>query len=126
MRQRQQRTQVMQVVRLRVFLKVSESGTWKDGTYTGSGKGFGGTIFCKSNSKDGKISAIDVTSASGETASYFSKAKGIIPKMISGQTTNVDVASGATYSSNGIITAVRNALSKAETGKAVRKEKEEK
>ena len=106
--------------------KVSESGTWKDGTYTGSGKGFGGTISVKVTVKDGKISAIDVTSASGETASYFSKARGIIPKMISGQTTNVDVASGATYSSNGIITAVRNALSKAETGKSSTKKKKKK
>lgn len=106
--------------------KVSESGTWKDGTYTGSGKGFGGTISVKVTVKDGKISAIDVTSASGETASYFSKAKGIIPKMISGQTTNVDVASGATYSSNGIITAVRNALSKVETGKSSTKKKKKK
>ena len=99
--------------------KVSESGTWKDGTYTGSGKGFGGTISVKVTVKDGKISAIDVTSASGETASYFSKAKGIIPKMISGQTTNVDAASGATYSSNGIIT-------KAETGKSSTKKKKKK
>lgn len=106
--------------------KVSESGTWKDGTYTGSGKGFGGTISVKVTVKNGKISAIDVTSASGETASYFSKAKGIIPKMISGQTTNVDAASGATYSSNGIITAVRNALSKAETGKSSTKKKKKK
>ena len=106
--------------------KVSESGTWKDGTYTGSGKGFGGTISVKVTVKDGKISAIDVTNASGETASYFSKAKGIIPKMISGQTTNVDAASGATYSSNGIITAVRNALSKAETGKSSTKKKKKK
>ena len=106
--------------------KVSESGTWKDGTYTGSGKGFGGTISVKVTVKDGKISAIDVTSASGETASYFSKAKGIISKMISGQTTNVDAASGATYSSNGIITAVRNALSKAETGKSSMKKKKKK
>ena len=97
--------------------KVSESG---------SGKGFGGTISVKVTVKDGKISAIDVTSASGETASYFSKAKGIIPKMISGQTTNVDAASGATYSSNGIITAVRNALSKAETGKSSTKKKKKK
>lgn len=106
--------------------KVSESGTWKDGTYTGSGKGFGGTISVKVTVEDGKISVIDVTSASGETASYFSKAKGIIPKMISGQTTNVDAASGATYSSNGIITAVRNALSKAETGKSSTKKKKKK
>lgn len=106
--------------------KVSESGTWKDGTYTGSGKGFGGTISVKVTVKDGKISSIDVTSASGETASYFSKAKGIIPKMISGQTTNVDVASGATYSSNGIITAVRNALSKAGTSSSSTEKKSKK
>ncbi len=106
--------------------KVKESGTWKDGTYTGSGKGFGGNISVKVTVKDGKIKSIDVTSASGETASYFSKAKGIIPKMISGQTTNVDVASGATYSSNGIIKAVRNALSKAGTGESSTTEKKSK
>lgn len=106
--------------------KVKESGSWKDGTYTGSGKGFGGNISVKVTVKDGKIKSIDVTSASGETASYFSKAKGIIPKMISKQTTNVDVASGATYSSNGIIKAVRNALSKAGTGESSTTEKKSK
>ena len=110
--------------------KVKESGNWKDGTYTGSGKGFGGNISVKVTIKDRKISSINVTSASGETASYFSKAKGIIPKMISKQTTNVDVASGATYSSNGIIKAVRNALSKAggktSTKKTSKKKKDSK
>ncbi len=110
--------------------KVKESGNWKDGTYTGSGKGFGGNISVKVTIKDGKISSINVTSASGETASYFSKAKGIISKMISKQTTNVDVASGATYSSNGIIKAVRNALSKAggktSTKKTSKKKKDSK
>ena len=111
--------------------KVKESGNWKDGTYTGSGKGFGGNISVKVTIKDGKIKSIDVTSASGETASYFSKAKGIISKMISKQTTNVDAASGATYSSNGIIKAVRNALSKAggktsTTKKTKKKKKKEK
>lgn len=106
--------------------KVKESGSWKDGTYTGSGKGFGGNISVKVTVKDGKIKSIDVTSASGETASYFSKAKGIIPKIISGQTTNVDVASGATYSSNGIIKAVRNALSKAGTSKSSTEKKSKK
>ncbi len=106
--------------------KVSESGTWKDGTYTGSGKGFGGTISVKVTVKNGKIKSINVTSASGETASYFNKAKGIIPKMISGQTTNVDAVSGATYSSNGIIKAVRNALSKAETSSGTKSKNKKK
>ena len=37
----------------------------------------------------------------------------IINKMISTQSASVDTVSGATYSSNGIISAVKNALSQA-------------
>lgn len=44
---------------------------------------------------------------------YFANAKGVINKILSGQTPNVDAVSGATYSSNGIIQAVQNALSQA-------------
>ena len=89
------------------------AGGYKDGTYQGSGTGFGGTITVQVTISCGKIAAIDILSASGETGSYFASAKGVISKMISGQTPNVDAVSGATYSSNGIIQAVQNALSKA-------------
>lgn len=89
------------------------AGGYKDGTYQGSGTGFGGTITVQVTISGGKIAAIDILSASGETGSYFASAKGVISKMISGQTPNVDAVSGATYSSNGIIRAVQNALSKA-------------
>lgn len=89
------------------------AGGYKDGTYQGSGNGFGGTITVQVTISGGKIAAIDILSASGETGSYFASAKGVISKMISGQTPNVDAVSGATYSSNGIIQAVQNALSKA-------------
>lgn len=89
------------------------AGSYKDGTYQGSGTGFGGTITVQVTISGGKIAAIDILSASGETGSYFASAKGVISKMISGQTPNVDAVSGATYSSNGIIQAVQNALSKA-------------
>lgn len=58
----------------------------------------------------GKIAAIDILEASGETASYFASAQGVISRMIAGNTPNVDAVSGATYSSNGIIQAVQNAL----------------
>lgn len=61
----------------------------------------------------GKIAAIDILEASGETASYFASAQGVISRMIAGNTPNVDAVSGATYSSNGIIQAVQNALSQA-------------
>lgn len=89
------------------------AGGYKDGTYQGSGTGFGGTITVQVTISGGKIAAIDILSASGETGSYFASAKGVISKMITGQTPNVDAVSGATYSSNGIIQAVQNALSKA-------------
>ena len=60
----------------------------------------------------GKISSIKVTSSSDD-AGYLNKAKGLISKIISSQSTNVDTVSGATYSSVGIINAVRKALSNA-------------
>lgn len=90
---------------------------YKDGTYQGSGTGFGGTVTVQVTVADGKITAIDIVDASGETPSYFASAKGVISKMLAGQTPNVDAVSGATYSSNGIIQAVQNALSKAGNSK---------
>lgn len=76
---------------------------YKDGTYEGSGTGFGGTIRVRVTISGGKIAAIDILEASGETASYFASAQGVISRMIAGNTPNVDAVSGATYSSNGII-----------------------
>ncbi|MCD8191095.1 MAG: FMN-binding protein, partial [Clostridiales bacterium] len=90
-----------------------DSATWADGTYTGSAKGFGGTIKVQVTIKDGKITAIQVLSHSGETASYFSKAKAIISRILNAQSPNVDTVSGATYSSTGIREAVKAALKKA-------------
>ena len=88
-------------------------GGYKDGTYQGSGTGFGGTITVEVTISGGKIASITILSAAGETASYFASAQGVISRIISGQTPNVDAVSGATYSSNGIIQAVQNALAKA-------------
>lgn len=94
--------------------KDTYTGTYKDGTYTGTGKGYKGTVTVKVTISGGKIKTIDVSGS--DDAAYFGKAKnGIVNKIISGQTTNVDTVSGATYSSNGIISAVRNALKKAQT-----------
>ena len=86
---------------------------YKDGVYEGTGTGFGGTIRVRVTISGGRIAAIDILDASGETASYFASAQGVISKMIAGNTPNVDAVSGATYSSNGIIQAVQNALSQA-------------
>lgn len=89
------------------------SDGYQDGTYTGSGTGFGGQISVQVTVAGGKITAVNIVNASGETGSYLSKAQGVISKILSAQNPNVDAVSGATYSSNGIISAVQNALSQA-------------
>lgn len=91
---------------------VEEPGEYKDGTYYGSGTGFGGTTTVKVVISGGKIAEITIQSTDDDS-SYIQSASTIISKIIAGQTTNVDTVSGATYSSVGIIQAVRNALSQA-------------
>ena len=87
---------------------------YKDGSYTGSGQGFGGTIEVQVTLKNDEITDIQVTSASGEDSAYLSQGEGVINSIISAQSTDVDTISGATFSSTGIINAVNDALGKAE------------
>lgn len=81
-----------------------------DGTYYGTGTGFEGKIKVAVTVKDKQITAIEIVENEADDDTFFSRAKGVIDKIISGQTLEVDVVSGATYSSNGIISAVKNAL----------------
>lgn len=89
---------------------------YKDGTYTGSSQGFGGTITVQVTLASDEITDIQVTSAPGEDSAYLSQGEGVISSIISAQSTDVDTVSGATFSSTGIINAVVDALGKAENG----------
>ena len=91
---------------------VEEAGTYRDGTYYGSAAGFAGTITVKVVISGGQIISVEIVETS-DGSEYISKASSLIQSIISGQTTNVDTVSGATYSSVGIINAVRNALAQA-------------
>lgn len=91
---------------------ISEKNVYKDGVYIGTGTGFGGELKVQVTIKDGKITDIKLLS-SNDDAPYISKAQALLKNIISGQTTNVDTVSGATYSSVGLINAVRDALSQA-------------
>ncbi len=86
--------------------------TYKDGTYTGSADGFSGKVKVKVRIKNGKIKKITILSHS-DTEEYMNKAKALTKRIVSAQNTNLDAVSGATYSSNGILKAVENALKKA-------------
>ena len=84
----------------------------EDGVYQGSGTGYRGDITVAVKIKDKQIASIEILSASDDEP-FFGRAKGLIDQIIKKQSTKVDTVSGATFSSNGIIKAVRNALSQA-------------
>lgn len=94
-------------------LDYKSEDTLQDGTYIGSGTGFGGNITVQVTIVKGKITKIVVTNHSGETPSYFSKAMAMVDRILAAQSPNVDMVSGATYSSRGIRDAVVQALKKA-------------
>ncbi|MBR1865842.1 MAG: FMN-binding protein, partial [Lachnospiraceae bacterium] len=89
--------------------KAPEVSGYKDGTYYGTGTGFGGKIRVKVVVKDGKITDITVVE-SQDGAEYMRAASALLKNIIKTQSTNVDTVSGATYSSAGLIEAVRDAL----------------
>lgn len=91
---------------------VEDAKAYKDGVYYGTGTGFGGTLRVEVEISGGKITSIQVVEHN-DGSSYMQKASGLIANIISSQSTNVDTVSGATYSSVGIIQAVRSALSQA-------------
>ena len=86
--------------------------TYLDGIYTAEAIGFEGKITVQVTVAEDKITDITVLSAEDEEE-YLARAKRVIPAILEGQSPNVDAVSGATYSSTGILNAVKLALAKA-------------
>ena len=86
--------------------------TYLDGIYTAEAVGFEGKITVQVTVAEDKITDITLLSAEDEEE-YLSRAKQVIPAILEGQSPNVDAVSGATYSSTGILNAVKLALAKA-------------
>ena len=89
-----------------------DASAYKDGTYYGTGKGFAGTMKVKVDISGGKIASISIVSTK-DGDSYVKSASSLLDTIVEKQSTNVDTVSGATFSSRGIIAAVRSALSQA-------------
>lgn len=85
-----------------------------NGVFEGVGIGYKGKITVEVKVVNGEITEIKIKE-NVDDFEYFNKAvHKIIPNIISNKTTEVDVVAGATYSSQGIIDAVIDALSKAQ------------
>ena len=85
----------------------------KDGTFSGNGSGFRGTITVSTTIKDNKVTNISITSIRDDYKYYNRAQSYILPYIVNNQTVTVDTVSGATYSSRGIITAVKDSLNNA-------------
>lgn len=94
---------------------IAEPAAYRDGVYTGTGTGFGGQMTVQVTVSGGKITDIQVLSSKDDSP-YLQNACALLQNIIASQSTNVDAVSGATYSSAGLIEAVRNALANAATG----------
>ncbi len=84
-----------------------------DGTYSGSGRGYQGSIEVSVQVVGGRVDAIEVTSHSDTVGSGTRAMDTMIQNIISNQSLGIDAVTGATGSSQGIIQAVRNALENA-------------
>ena len=81
--------------------------------YLGVGSGMGGDITVKVTLEDGQIVSVDILSHQETKGICEPALEGIPAAIVQAQSADVDTVSGATMSSNGIIAAVKDALSKA-------------
>lgn len=83
----------------------------KDGTYTGVADGYGPDLTVSVTVAGNVITDVKVVSHNEKNVKYYGRAIDAVPAaIIAAQTPVVDSISGATYTSNGIMQAVINAL----------------
>lgn len=80
-----------------------------DGVYYGSGEGYQSTVTVAVTVEDERITDVKVVSHADDAA-YIARAEKLIPSIVNQQTADVDTISGVTYSSRGIISAVKDAM----------------
>ncbi|NLM55388.1 MAG: RnfABCDGE type electron transport complex subunit D, partial [Firmicutes bacterium] len=93
-----------------VGAEIGAEPAWADGTYTGTGTGFGGPITVEVTVSAGKIAAVEIVAHSDTPGISDPAIKDMPGRIVAANSAQVDVVSGATYTSKGIIEAVENAL----------------
>lgn len=86
---------------------------YKNGKFSGSAYGYDGNIYVTITIKDDKITNIEATSDESDSWYFESCVQNVTSQIIASQSTSVDATSGATYSSEGIMAAVGQALNSA-------------
>ena len=92
------------------FIEAGRFQNLTDGIYTGSADAFRGGVEVQVTVEKQKVTDISILSYCDTEEYFFRAAPAVIEQMKAEQSLNVDAVSGATYSSNGVIHAVANAL----------------
>ena len=92
------------------FIEAGRFQNLTDGIYTGSADAFRGDVEVQVTVEKQKVTDISILSYCDTEEYFFRAAPAVIEQMKAEQSLNVDAVSGATYSSNGVIHAVANAL----------------
>ena len=96
-----------------IFFSCGKAENIADGTWTGKAPGFKDEIEVSITTKDGKIISADVLKIN-DSDFAVNDTKALLAEIVKkGSVSNVDVVSGATYTSKGIIAAVNAALASA-------------
>ncbi|WP_409308885.1 FMN-binding protein [Pectobacterium sp. B1J-3] len=92
----------------------TDAAQYKDGTYTGKGQGKEGEIEVSVSISDGKIANAEVVKHEDTEALMMGVIDNVVPELIEKQDIDkVDSVTGATMSSQGVISAVKQALEQA-------------
>lgn len=92
------------------FIEAGRFQNLTDGIYTGLADAFRGDVEVQVTVEKQKVTDISILSYCDTEEYFFRAAPAVIEQMKAEQSLNVDAVSGATYSSNGVIHAVANAL----------------
>ena len=76
---------------------------YADGVYTGSSRGYGGTVQVQVTMEGGQITDVQILRAKQETSSFLRRAKRLLKTVLQEQTWEVDAVSEATYTARGIL-----------------------
>lgn len=94
--------------------QVNNTKEYKDGVYEGIGNGYKPGIVVKVTVEEGKVASIEIID-DNETPRFSTEPFETIPQqIINSQSTDVDMVSGATMTSEGVVEAVKDALLKAQ------------
>lgn len=92
----------------------SSSGPYVDGTYTGTADGYRPGLTVEVVIENGYIASVEVIAHNEKNERFYGEPVQLIPQeIVAAQSTDVDIVTGATFTSNGIKNAVNNALANA-------------